>query len=157
MVPELDEMPMLSVALSASDESHWNIGNDPIYPECLAKFRARHEASQAPGATKSTRRPGSQGESSTSTREPSSAATPQPPSTPTLGRHEVEEKVTEIMDQMHNLHLETVQEMGFIREIDRALAKSIMVEFLRLQLITGDNLNASLWTWHADMPPQRNS
>ena len=44
------------------------------------------------------------------------------------------------MDQVHNLHLETVQEMGFIREIDQALSKSLMVEFLRLKLITRDNL-----------------
>ena len=55
------------------------------------------------------------------------------------------------MDQVHNLHLEMVQEMGFIREIDQALSKSLMVEFLRLKVITGDNLSATLWTWQADM------
>ena len=51
------------------------------------------------------------------------------------------------MDQLHNLHLETVQEMGFIRAIDQAMAKSIMVEFLRLT----DDLNAILRAWHADL------
>ena len=61
-----------------------------------------------------------------------SPATPQPPSTPTLEWSEVDDKVTEVMAQLHNLHLETVQEMGFIQEIDRVLAQSIMVEFLRL-------------------------
>ena len=55
------------------------------------------------------------------------------------------------MDQLHNLHLETVQEMGFIRAVDQAMAKSIMVEFLRLRLIAGDDLNATLWAWHADL------
>ena len=55
------------------------------------------------------------------------------------------------MDQLHNLHLETVQEMGFIQAVDQAMAKSIMVEFLRLRLITGDNLSTTLQTWHADM------
>ena len=45
------------------------------------------------------------------------------------------------MDQVHNLHLETVQEM----------AKSLMVEFLRLKLITGDDLSTTLQTWQADM------
>ena len=59
--------------------------------------------------------------------------------------------MTEVMDQLHNLHLETVQEMGFIQTIDQAMAKSIMVEFLRLRLITGDNLSTTLRTWHADM------
>ena len=55
------------------------------------------------------------------------------------------------MDQVHNLHLETVQEIGFIWEIDQALSKSLMVEFLRLKLITGDDLSTTLWTWQADM------
>ena len=54
MMPELEGMSELSVALSAADDNHWNIGNDPVFPSCLAKFRARHKASQASGTTKST-------------------------------------------------------------------------------------------------------
>ena len=151
MTPELERMPELSVTLSAADDNHWNIGNDPVFPSCLAKFRTRHEASQASGATKSARRHGIHGESSTSTHELPFPAIPQPPFTPTLAWHEVDKKVTEVMDQLHNLHLETVQEMGFIQVIDQVMAKSIMVEFLRLSLITGDNLSTTLRTWHADM------
>ena len=151
LTPELEEMPQLSVALSAADKNHWNIGNDPIFPSCLDKFRARDEASKASGAARLTRRPSSHGESSTPTHELSLPAWPQPPSTPTLGWREVDKKVTEVMDRLHNLHLETVQEMGFIQAVDQALAKSLMVEFLRLKLITGDNLSTTLQTWHADM------
>ena len=55
------------------------------------------------------------------------------------------------MDQVHNLHLQIVQEMGFIGEIDQALSKSLMVEFLRLKVIIGDDLSETLWTWQADM------
>ena len=55
------------------------------------------------------------------------------------------------MDQVHDLHLQMVQEMGFIREIDQAFAKSLMVEFLRLRAITRDDLSEILWTWQADM------
>ena len=40
MAPELEGMLELSVALSAVADNHWNIGNDPIFPSCLAKFRA---------------------------------------------------------------------------------------------------------------------
>ena len=133
LTPELREAPQLTVALSAADANHWNIVNDPIFPSCLDKFKARHEASLASGATKLTRRPSSQGESSTPTQELPLATWPQPPSTPALEWQEVDEKVAEVMDQVHNLHLETVQEMGFIREIDQALSKSLMVEFLRLK------------------------
>ena len=151
LTPELEEAPQLSVALSAVDKNHWNIGNDPIFPSCLDKFRARHEASQASGAARLTRRPSSHRESSTPTHELPFPAWPQPPPTPTLGWQEVDEKVTEVMDQLHNLHLKTVQEMGFIWAVDQALAKSLMVEFLRLKLITGDDLSTTLRTWHADM------
>ena len=151
MTPELEGMPKLSVALSAAADIHWNIGNDPIFPSCLAKFRARHKSSQASGATRSTRRHSIHGESSTSTHKLPFPALPQPPLTPTLEWHEVGKKVTEVMDQLHNLHLDTVQEMGFIWAIDQAMAKSIMVEFLRFRLITGDNLSTTLWTWNADM------
>ena len=55
------------------------------------------------------------------------------------------------MDQVHSLHLQIVQEMGFIQEIDQALSKSLMVEFLRLKVIIGDDLSETLWTWQADM------
>ena len=151
ITPELEEMPPLMVALSAADNNHWNFGNDPIFPSCLDKFRARHEASRASRATKSTRGHRSHGESSASTPKLPFPATPQPSPPPTLGWHEVDDKVTEVMDQLHNLHLETVQKMGFIWAVDQAMAKSIMVEFLRLRLITGDNLNTTLRTWHADM------
>ena len=64
---------------------------------------------------------------------------------------EVDRKVAEVMDQVHNLHLETVQEMGFVREVDQALSKSLMVEFLRLKVITRDDLSATLRTWQTDM------
>ena len=151
ITPELEQTPQLTVALSPADSNHWNIRNDVIFPDCLAKFRARHKASLASGATKSTRKCGNQGESSTSTHELPFPATPQPSPLPSLGWHEVDDKVTEVMDQLHNLHLKTVQEMGFIQVVDQAMAKSIMVDFLRLRLITGDDLNATLWAWHADL------
>ena len=151
LMPELEEAPQLMVALSAADANHWNIVNDPIFPSCLDAFKVRHEASLASGAAKLARRPSSQGESSTSTQELPLATWPQPPPTPTLEWQEVDEKVAEVMDQVHNLHLEMVHEMGFIWEIDQALSKSLMVEFLRLKLITGDDLSTTLRTWQADM------
>ena len=141
LMPELEEAPQLTAALSAADANHWNIVNYPIFPSCLDAFKVRHDASLASGAAKLTRRSSSQGESSTPTQELPLATWPQPPLTPTLEWREVDEKVAEVMDQVHNLHLEMVQEMGFIRKIDQALAKSLMVEFLRLKLITGDDLS----------------
>ena len=151
LTPKLEEAPQLTVALSAANANHWNIVNDPIFPSCLDAFKVRHEASLASEAATLTRRSSSQGESSTPTQELPLATWPQPPPTPTLEWREVDEKVAEVMDQVHNLHLETVQEMGFIREINQALSKSLMVEFLRLKVITGDDLSTTLQTWQANM------
>ena len=55
------------------------------------------------------------------------------------------------MDQVHDLHLQLLQEMGFVHEIDQALSKSLMVEFLRLKIIIGDDLSGALRTWQTDM------
>ena len=75
---------------------------------------------------------------------PPSTPSSQPLFTPTLDAHEIRGIVCDTLDQVYALCLETLQEMGFIWEVDRALAKSIMAEFLRLQLIVGDDLNTSL-------------
>ena len=109
----------------------------------------RHEALLASGAAISTGGASSQGGSSTPTQELPFATWPQPPPTPTLEWQEVE--VAEVMDQVHDLHLQLLQEMGFIREIDQALCKSLMVEFLRLKVIVGDDLSGTLRTWQVDM------
>ena len=139
------------MALSTADANHWNIVNDPIYPSCLDVFKAKHETSLASEAATSTGRASSRGKSSTPTQELPLATRPQPPPTPTLEWQEVEARVAEVMDQVHDLHLQMVQEMGFIQEIDQAFAKSLMVEFLRLKAITEDDLSEVLWTWQADM------
>ena len=148
---ELEEEPQLTVALSAANSNHWNIVNDPIFPSCLDEFKVSHEASLASEAATLTRGASSQGESSTPPQELPFMTWPQPPPTPTLEWQEVDERVAEVMDQVHNLHLQMVQEMGFIWEIDQAFSKSLMVEFLRLKVITGDDLSETLQTWQADM------
>ena len=148
---ELEEAPQITVALSAADPNHWNIVNDPIFPSCLDMFKARHEASLVSEAATSTGGASSRGESSTPTQELPLATWPQPPPTPTLGWQEVKARVVEVMDQVHDLHLQMVQEMGFIQEIDQAFSKSLMVEFLRLKVITGDELSEILQIWQANM------
>ena len=151
LIPELCEHSMVLAALAEADDGHWNITNDPIYPTCLEAFRRRHESSQAPQANKSAEGSGTGGGSPTGAMTPPSTTSSQPLFTPTLGAHEIREIVHETLDQVYALHLETLQEMGFIREVDRALAKSVMAEFLRLQLIVGDGLNTSLWAMYADL------
>ena len=151
LIPELHELSLLSVALAVADDEHWNIASDPIYPACLAEFRKRHEASQASQANKSVKKSGTGGGSPTLAMTPPSTTSSKPPPTPALGDHEVMELVRDTLDQVYALCLETLQEMGFIWEVDRALAKSIMSEFIRLQLIVREDLNTSLRAMHADL------
>ena len=151
LIPELREHSMVLAALADADDGHWNVTNDPIYQACLEGFRRRHESSQASQANKSAERSGTGGGSPTCVTTPPSATSFQPLPTPTLGAHEVRGIARDTLDQVYALCLKTLQEMGFIREVDRALAKSIMAEFLRLQLIVGDDLNTSLWAMHADL------
>ena len=112
--PELEEVPQITAALTVADPNHWNIVNDPIYPSCLDIFRARHEASLASKAATSAGGASSRGESSTLTQELPFATWPQPPPPPTLEWPEVDARVTEVMDQVHDLHLQLMQEIGFI-------------------------------------------
>ena len=151
LIPELHEHSLLSVALAVADDEHWNVANDPIYPACLAEFRKRHAVSQASQADESVKKSGTGGEGPPLATTPPLATSSQPPPTLVLGDQEVMEHVHDTLDQVYTLHLKTLQEMGFIWEMDRALAKSVMAEFIRLQLIVGDDLNTSLWAMHADL------
>ena len=112
--PELEKVAQLTVTLSPVDSDHWNLRNDVVFQDCLAKFKARHKASLASEATTATKKCRSQGEGSASTPK----LPPHPPFPSSIGWEEGDENMTEIMDQIHNLHLETMQEMGFIQAID---------------------------------------
>ena len=151
LIPELHQHSMVSAALAEADDRHWNITDDPVNPASLEGFRRRHESYQASQANKSAEGSGTGGGSPTCVMTPPSATSSQPLFTPTLGAQEIREIICDTLDQVYALRLETLQEMGFIQEVDRALTKSVMAEFLRLQLIVGDGLNTSLRAMYADL------
>ena len=59
-------------------------------------------------------------------------------------RERVLEITRGILKHIHALHLQTIHEMGSMQEVDRTLARTLMAEFLRLQLIVGEDLTKSL-------------
>ena len=61
-----------------------------------------------------------------------------------LPRQRVIETTQEILARIHALHLQTMHEMGSVRELDQTLACTLMAEFMRLQLIIGQDLTKSL-------------
>ena len=59
-------------------------------------------------------------------------------------REQVLETTHEILARIHALHLQTMHEMGSIRKLDQTLARTLMAEFMRLQLIVGEDFTKSL-------------
>ena len=61
------------------------------------------------------------------------------------------ETAHKILARVHAIHLQAMHEMGSMRELDRTLARTLMAEFTRLQLIISDDLNKSLIAFHTDL------
>ena len=149
--PKLEETPWVAAALATADPNHWNIRNDPIYPGCLEQFKARCEASMASKVATLAEAAGSQGENLTHTWELPPTTWPTRPTMPPPTIQDIDMQVTEVMDQVHDLNLQWIQEMGFIWEIDHALSKSLMVEFLHLKVLMAEDLSVALQAWQVGM------
>ena len=148
--PNWEDVPQVSADLAAADPYHWNVLNDPVYPSCVEQFRARHGASTISTAAPPATPASTQGGNLTPTMD-SPMSWPTQPITPPLTSRDIDTRVTEVMDQVHDLSLRWMQEMGLIRGIDHDLSKSLMVEFLRLQVLVGEDLSTSLRAWRVDM------
>ena len=61
-----------------------------------------------------------------------------------LPRQHVIETMQEILVRFHALRLQTMHEMGSMPELDQTLAHALMAEFVRLQLVIGQDLTKSL-------------
>ena len=149
--PKWEEAPQVAAALAPADPNHWNILNNPVYPSCLECFKARHEASMASAAATSAMPVGIPGGNLTLTQDLSPASWPTQPTMLPLTIQDIDVWVTEVMDQVHDLSLQWMQEMGFIQGIDHALSKSLMVEFLHLKILMGEDLSATLRVWQVEM------
>ena len=64
---------------------------------------------------------------------------------------QVLETTCRILECIHALHLQTMHEMGSMREVDQTLAQTLMAEFARLQLIVGEDFTKSLIALHSDL------
>ena len=57
----------------------------------------------------------------------------------------------EILGHVHALHLQTIHDMGSVREVDRTLARTLMAKFARLQLIVAEDFTKSLIALRTDL------
>ena len=141
--------PKMAINLRPPSNDHWNIAMDLVLPLAVDTFRRRREAKWmaqglegvSVGAKVSPTEAPAPGESPQVVAGSSRAA---PPTETTHQGEEALETVREILECIHTICLQTMYEMGSVRELDRTLARTLMAEFVRLQLIIGDDLTKSL-------------
>ena len=56
-----------------------------------------------------------------------------------------------ILDQAHALQLQSMGDLGHIRDLDRTLAGTLMAEFSRVQLIVQEDVGKSLVALRSDL------
>ena len=129
---------------------------DPILPWILADSQSRRKAQQAAQAEE-------EGSKEAGTSQPEVPTHGEPPGIQIGGggkslppkmvpnRERVLETTCEILGCIHALHLLTMHEIGSVREVDWTLARTLMAEFVRLQLIVGEDFTKSLLALHSDL------
>ena len=127
----------------------WNIISDLVLPLTIDMYRQRCEAKRveqdpegesagAEGSPKEAPAPG---------KAPQVVVGGSRAAFPTETTHQGEralETARKILEHIHSIHLQTMHEMGGMRELERTLVRTLMAEFARLQLILGEDLTKSL-------------
>ena len=144
------------LSLKPPSPDHWNIALDLVFSLILNESRQRREAKRAAQGLEGR----SKGVKVSPTKAPTPGESPQleaggsgaalPPKT-ALYRERVLEAACEILAHVNTLHLQTMHEMGSMRELDRTLARTILAESVRAQLIIGEDFTKSLITLHTDL------
>ena len=66
-------------------------------------------------------------------------------------REQVLKTTCKVLGCLHTLHLQMMHEIGSVREVDQILARTLMAEFARLQLIVGEDFTKSLLALCSDL------
>ena len=136
------------LGLKPPSPDHWNITSDLVLPVALEECRQRCEARQAVQGLEGR----SEKVKVSPTEAPAPAESPQPvvgssgAALPIKTAHHGErvfETARKILAHVHAICLQAMHEMGSVWELDRTLARTLMAESTRLQLIIGEDLNKS--------------
>ena len=139
----------MAVNLRPPSNDHWNIISDLVFPLILGTLRQWREAKQAAlhqeegseGTEVSPTEVSAPGKSLQVEAEGSGEALP---GWSVLPRQCMIDTMQEILAHVHALRPQAMHEMGSVRQLDQALARTLMAEFVRLQLIVGQDLTKSL-------------
>ena len=164
---ELEKFPLsmwqgskVAIPLRPPSSRHWNIDSDLIFTIAVDTHRRRHEA----------KRTGQDQERESVGAEESPRETPAPEGAPlaTAGNSQAasatetthqEEQDLEValsaIRRIHAIHLQTIHNMGCMREVEQAAVSTLMVEFARLQAILGKDLTQSLSALRLELEASR--
>ena len=135
--PELGPQPPMGISLCAPSQDHWTIVLDTVFPSTIEEYRRlREQAASQP--TEAEALPSSNSGNGAGRAE----AAPSRKRTLQMARS--------ILDQAHALQLQSMEDLGRIRELDRTLAGALMAEFSRVQLIIQEDVGKSLVALRSD-------
>ena len=136
--PGLGPQPPMRISLCAPSQDHWTIVLDTVFPSTIEEYRRlREQAASKPTET------GALPSSSPGTRAGRTEAAP--------NREQTLQMARSILDQAHALQLQSMGDLGRIRDLDRMLARTLMAEFSRVQLIVQEDVGKSLVALRSDL------
>ena len=149
-VPQgLMQGPKMAINLRPPSSNHWNIISDLVLPLTIDTFRWWREAKCMEQDLEGE----SEGADVAPKGAPASGKAPQVmtggsrAALPTETTHQGEralETARAILEHILAIHLQTMHEMGGMRELEWTLVHTLMAEFARLQSILGEDLTKSL-------------
>ena len=147
--PSMRQGPKVAIPLRPPSSRHWNIDSDLTFTIAVDIHCRRYEAKktgQDPqqgfvGAEESPRQTPAPKGVSLAIAGSSQAASP----TETAHQEERDSEIARCaVQRLHAVRLQTMHDMGCVREVEQAAVNTLMVEFARLQAILGEDLTQSL-------------
>ena len=136
--PALGPQPPMRISLCAPSQDHWTIVLDTVFPSTIEEYRRlREQAALKP--TKAGALPSSSSGSG-------AGRTKAAPS-----RERALKMACSILDQAHALQIQSMGDLGRIRDLDRTLAGTLMAKFSRVQLIVQEDVGKSLVALRSDL------
>ena len=135
---ELGPQPPMRISLCAPSQDHWTIVLDTVFPSTIEEYRRLREQAVS--------KPTKAGALPSSSSDNGAGRTEAAPS-----RDRALQMVRSILDQAHALQLQSMRDLGRIRDLDRTLAGTLMAEFSRVQLIAQEDVRKSLVAIRSDL------
>ena len=136
ILTELFQSPKLAITLKPPSKDYWNTASDLVLPLIQGQLQERREVKQAALRLEE----GSAGAEVSPTAESTpveSLPMEAEGNREASSRQHVIDTTQGILERVHAIRLQALYKMGSICELDRTLARALMAEFARVQLVIG--------------------